>query len=413
MSSEHKEARRLVTCLVRKVRTCSEAMSPLQLCSAISGLRHMRSSEAAVRELLHCLVVKWEELQQLQEKQQRTSFSEQGLCRALYGLRSMRGDDKHVRKLLSLLGVEMAALGKKEGGAGQRGHGSRLVSGDVATALNGLRGMSSEMVEVRNIVSSLTEWLLWPESKMFSPRDICNSLSSLRNMTGESNELRRLLLVLSSKIKHSNEILVHNVQKCHNDKVSFDMAAAPPSLNHSSSARSSLKPVEVVLSLNGLQGMDSDHEEVRHLLTSLLPFLWSSPITFDTSDFVSMTNGLRSMKSEHVEVRSLLFFLCFVLGKSRGDLCIENKMMLQIMNNLNGMNSNQREVCHFLEALTKKLQESSSCSAHAAAAAAPQAAVVPPPPLRFAGSIAVLKNSPLLDKACPQVERLLDILLLL
>jgi hypothetical protein len=219
-------------------------------------------------------------------------------------------------------------------------------------------------------------------------------------MTGDSPEIKRLLSALSLKIKHNNQTLIRDIQACHAGNESFASALPPSAMN--SSSTQSMTPVQIVLSLNGLQRMDSEFVEVRDLLTSILPFLWSSPAVFDSSEFVSMMNGLKSMKSEHAEARSYLSYLSFGLKTSTGDYS-DGKIVLQIMHNLNGMDSSHAEVRHFLDVLTQSIQNSS--------------AAVPRPTgsnktktTRFAGTVLVLRGSPLLDQSCPQVVKLMDIL---
>lgn len=377
MRSEHREVRRLLASLLQKLGACDQALSPLQLCSAVSGLRNMKSSEEIVRDVLMFLNLKWKE-QQRHQKQQHTQFTLRGLCNALYGLRLMSCEDGHVKTLLSLLDVSFSDVVT----SAEVRHNVHACD-DVAHALNGLRGMNRDFVVARRIISHLTAVLLASELSVFQPRSLCLCVSSLGNMTGSSSVEKELFLAISMKSKHPNHSLVDDIHVSHEGNISFG-SVNPPALEPSSTG--SMTPVEISMCLCGLQGVDSDFVEVRGLLTSLLPFLWSSTATVERCDFFSMVTVLKNLKSEHVVVRSYLSYLSFVLIKSSGDYS-SRRAVYQIITNLRHLDSRHVEVRHFLEMLTLKIQSSPKFLTGA-------------PPLN---SSTLLSDFPFLDKKCTQV----------
>jgi hypothetical protein len=217
-------------------------------------------------------------------------------------------------------------------------------------------------------------------------------------------------------MNHCNADMVADIRACHLQEKSFrGPASCLSSMPVTVSGHQFMTHVDELLALNGLQNLDSNHVEVRDLLTSFLPFLWSSPAVSAKSshDFVSLLNCMRNMKSEHVEVRSYLAFLCFRLQGAEGDFSIGNVVSL-IIKNLKGLDCEHEEVRDFLEILTLQIWKSSSRLQETAASSEGSQC---PAPCAGRGerdsildSIATLDQTPLLHQSCLEVRNLRDTL---
>ena len=106
----------------------------------------------------------------------------------------------------------------------------------VGNSLYGLKNMSTEHIEVRRLIVSVTGQVSACQG-LLDDQSISNALYGLNGMTGEYPEVRALLLVLATKIT-----------ECH--------------------AR--IRPEGIGSCLYGLRGMSSEYPEVRKTITTLV-----------------------------------------------------------------------------------------------------------------------------------------------
>ena len=147
---------------------------------------------------------------------------------------------------------------------------------NIANALFGLQGMSSDSAEVCSLLSALCPKVVECRES-FSAQHIGNALYGLQGMSSDCVEVRSLLSALCPK-----------VVKC---KEPLDAQA-------------------IGNALYGLQGMSSDSAEVRSLLSALCPKVVESRERLSAQHIGNALYGLQGMSSDCVEVRSLLIALC-------------------------------------------------------------------------------------------------------
>ena len=401
LTSTYVKVRRLLSSLSKKIVNCNQHLSPLQLCSAVSGFRRLSNSERVVRDIIELITQRWK-CRGLIGNPCDNHFKFSGLCSAVYGLRSMNSKDECVIELLSYIGNEMLNAMNVHNVQNRRVFGR-----DVAYALNGLRGMSYDCAEVRSIMSTLNLVLASSEAQPFATRDLCNALSIFRNMSCGNAQVRSLLSTLCERIVHDNKKLARDIHACHENNVPFRGVVSPiiNSLSHSK-----MKPLEVMEVLNSFRLMDSDYPEVRRLLTLVLPFLWSSGVVINSSDdFVSMMSAIRNMKSTHTEVRSLLTYFTSVLECSTGDFASVD-VVLRLLQNFNGMDISHCEVCNFFDVLILKVRSSTTSRLERGLSLSieyPETEMAQQRHKRFEDCVAILGKSPLLDKSSNEIERLI------
>ena len=108
------------------------------------------------------------------------------------------------------------------------------------------------------------------------------------------------------------------------------------------------------MALYGLQGMSSEHLEVRSLLVVLTGKTMDCQQKFNAQAVSNALYGLQSMSSEHPEVRSLLGVLTGKLEAFEGKLTAQN--VGNAMYGLQGMSSEHPEVRSLLVVLVGKLE---------------------------------------------------------
>ena len=187
------------------------------------------------------------------------------LSTMLYSLRGMRSDVKEVKNFLNSVN-RFIYLGKS----------SSIMTFDaqgVSNILYGMQGMSSDCIEVRVLLTQLTSKIDLSNDVLDS-QAIGNSLYGLKNMKSDHSEVRNLLRVLSNKINQSS---------------------------------AQLKSQEIANAIYGLQGMNSNHIEVKEILIALEKKIINSnkKEIFNAQEIGNALYGLQGMNSESSEVRKI------------------------------------------------------------------------------------------------------------
>ena len=237
-------------------------------------------------------------------------ITKQNVGNILYGLKGMSSEYVEVRKLLGVLACKVTESQ------------DRLGNQEISNAFYGMKSMLSEHAEVRTMLNILTGKMMDCQERP-DARQISNLLFGLHHMSSEHAEVRTLLSVVA-----------HKMMDC---KERFGAQ-------------------EVGNTLYGLQGMSSNHTEVRTLLASLAIKIAACQDPLD-GQFAGMAlYGLQGMTSEHPEVRSLLVALA---GK-----IAERQLRLDAMQHvsnalygLQGMNMEHAEVQLLFAALKEKFMQ--------------------------------------------------------
>lgn len=269
---------------------------------------------------------------------------------ALYGLKCMSSELPEVRELVYALAGKVATSP------------SDFVAQAVGNALYGLQMMSSDHEEVRYMLSVLATKVARC-TELLEAQNVGNALYGLRNMSSDHREVRAVIAALTPKIATAREDL--NGQALGNSLYGLQsMSSKEPEVRFLLAVLATkvtrtweeLKAQEVGNALYGLKRMSTDVPEVRILISALVPKVAASPEILDAQAIGNSFYGLQNMKSDNAEVLSLLAVMAEKVAMSCPEL--DGQAMGNSLYGLQGMNSDYPEVRAVVAALTAKMQAS-------------------------------------------------------
>ena len=204
----------------------------VQLCQMFYSLKENNGTTASTLLLITLLTVRLKELK-------ISSMNAQGIANSLYGLQKMSSDSVEVREVL----LEMIPHIKAYKGT--------FTSQGIGNALYGLQKMSSDRVEVQNVLLSMIPHIKACKD-IFTEQSIANSLYGLQKMSSDSVEVR---VVLQSMIPH--------IKAC---KAMFTSQG-------------------IGNALYGLQKMSSDNAEVQKVLQALISHIETCKDIYSPEEF--------------------------------------------------------------------------------------------------------------------------------
>ena len=269
---------------------------------------------------------------------------------ALYGLKCMSSDIPEVRELVTALATKVA------------NSSSEFVAQAVGNALYGCQMMTSDHDEVRYLLLILSGKVSQC-TELLEAQNVGNALYGLRGMNSDYREVRAIVNSLTPKIATAREDL--NGQALGNSLYGLQsMSSKEPEVRCLLAVLATkvtrtweeLKAQEVGNALYGLKRMSTDVPEVRILISSLVPKVASSPEILDAQAIGNSFYGLQNMKSDNPEVLSLLSVMAEKVAISCPEL--DGQAMGNSLYGLQGMSSECPEVRAVVQALTVKLQSS-------------------------------------------------------
>ena len=270
---------------------------------------------------------------------------------AIYGLKAMSSELPEVRELVHAIASKIYAS-----------H-SQFAAQGVGNALYGLQMMTSEHEEVRYLLSVLSTKVAQCV-ELLEAQNIGNAMYGLRGMNSDYKEVRSIIIALTPKIATAREDLngqalgnsLYGLQSMNSkeSEVRLLLAVLATKVSHT---WEDLKAQEIGNALYGLKRMSSDVPEVRILVASLVTKIGKSPEVLDAQAIGNSLYGLQNMRSNHPEVLSLLTILAEKLTLSFSEL--DGQAMGNSMFGLQGMSSEYPEVRAVINALSTKI--STSC----------------------------------------------------
>eukprot|EP00981_Chlorochromonas_danica_P013954 scaffold7160_cov156-Ochromonas_danica.AAC.6 len=269
---------------------------------------------------------------------------------ALYGLKCLSSDIPEVRELVHALATKIASSN------------SDFVAQAVGNALYGCQMMTSEYEEVRYLLLILASKVSRC-TELLEAQNVGNALYGLRGMNSDHKEVRIMISALTPKVASAREEL--NGQALGNSLYGLQcMSSKEPEVRcllqvlAAKVARTweDLKAQEVGNALYGLKRMSTDVPEVRSLIVALVPKIAQSPDVLDAQAVGNSLYGLQNMRSDSSEVLSLLSVLAEKIGASCAEL--DGQAMGNSLYGLQGMSSDFPEVRAVVAALTVKIQSS-------------------------------------------------------
>jgi hypothetical protein len=171
---------KLVDAIIAKAIVCGTGFTGTDATTYVNSFSCLRLDGPHVMELLSVLLSNL--------KHYKPELDGIAICNILFGLRGMSSEKVEVRAFLQFLGEQLATITSNP-----------LSMNHIGPALYGLQNMSGHHAEVRNILSSLKVIMSHPHS-VFDAASVACSLCSLRAMRRRSKESTEIIDILTSKL---------------------------------------------------------------------------------------------------------------------------------------------------------------------------------------------------------------------
>jgi hypothetical protein len=306
--------RELLLTIHSKIDSTLPSLSSQTISNMLYGLHQMNSHRTEIQTLLMTLA------NLIARSQCQLSGPE--IASALYGLQGMDTSHESVRDIVRVLSRKIEVSY------------AIFTSQVISNALYGLQGMRADNNEVRFLLRVL-KYKIDQTTECLTPLSVSNSLYGLKNMTSESGEVRRLLLSLSRVIQ------MDRVEHRDEDVENITWNDEP------------LIAQGVACSLYGLQGMSSEHWEVRRLLTALSQRIERTSDTLSSQHIGMSLHGLMRMSSKEPEVRVIVKQLAELISRSKKP--IDTHGIALGLYGLSQLSSEHKETLLLLEALTPRI----------------------------------------------------------
>jgi hypothetical protein len=330
------------------------SLDSAQLGKALYSMKLYSGKSTPERELLLAIHSKSEDSHHVP--------SSQSIANMLYGLNKMNSHRSEVQTLLSSLADHIA-------------RSQCTLSGqEIGSALYGLQGMDSSHDAVRDIIRVLSRKIEFSSAEL-TPQIISNSLYGLQEMRADNPEIRFLLRVLKYKIDQSSECLTpmavsnslyglknmtSDVPEVRKLLLALCRVIQLDRVEHPNENMESMKwndePLTsrgVACSLYGLQGMSSDHWEVRRLLSVLTQRVDRTSDLMSSQQIGMSLHGLRRMSSKEPEVRQLVKLVANIIARSKKP--IDTHGIALGLYGISQLSSEHEEVRLLLQVLTPRI----------------------------------------------------------
>lgn len=320
------------------------------------SLKLYSGKSAAERELILVIHSKIDEAY--------TILTSQTIANMLYGLNKMNSHREEIQTLLSSMASHIA-------------RSQCILNGqEIASALYGLQGMHSSHEAVRDILRVLSRKIEFSPSE-FTSQIISNSLYGLQEMKADNKEVQFLLRVLKYKIDQSHESLtplaisntLYGLKSMTSDipevrrllpSLARLIGRRDENLNEGTEImkwnEEPLTSHGIACSLYGLQGMSSDENEVRVLLTALAQRMNQTADLMSSQHIGMSLHGFKNMSSQYPEVRALVKLVADIIGRSEKP--IDTHGIALGLYGIRGLSSEHAETLELLHALTPRIKVS-------------------------------------------------------
>lgn len=267
----------------------------------------------------------------------------------LYGLQSM---DQYVVGSLDVIAImtKIAVDSLKKAPPDEQ---------EISMIFLGLQNMTHETEETRKLLLVIASMLNRCNSALTS-QAVGNALYSMRGMESDCAEVRTVLKALIPQITRCTEVLspqnlgnaLYGLQRMHSDcsEVRSILSAITPKITE---CQQSFTAQEVSNALFGLQGMSCELPEVRSVIKALTSRLLACREDFSAQNIGNILYGMQTMSSDSVLVWDLL---AAVVPKIRGcKIAFTGQTVGNALYGLQGMKGNSTEARAVLSALVPKV----------------------------------------------------------
>ena len=238
---------------------------------------------------------------------------------------------------------------------------------DIGFLMYGLQGANIRDPGAREIIAIMTK-IGTKSIQRVTPneQEISMLLLGLQNIGHEKDEVRKLLLLVTSMVNRCNDKFIpqtignifYSLKEMDSDsaEVRALLTALLPKMRQ---CKAELGAQHVGNALYGMQRMHSDNNEVRGILSALAEMIVTCRQEFTAQEMSNALYGLQGMSSEYPEVRAVLTALIPKILGCREYLYAQH--MSNTLYGLQGMSSDQPVVCDILSALVPKFRTSYEC----------------------------------------------------
>lgn len=217
------------------------------------------------------------------------------------------------------------------------------------------------------------------QNSIASAQGIANALYSLHKMEFDSDTIALLLSRLTAQLAHSTEYfesqavanMCYGLKNLNSDGIEAQLLLYQIEQTIKRCYRSNHNQLEHIFQSSlqmtaqglgstflGLQGMSSEVQSMRNMLTILHPVLLNCKHSLDTQAFANIVLGLRSCTDASTEAKRILQALADILTQTPQTLkSIRTKELSMLLWGLQGMSSDSPEIDYFLGALTSSLEK--------------------------------------------------------
>lgn len=265
-----------------------------RVCMCVLGLSSLSCDASEVKLLVKALADK------AITSVGQCSGHEMSMC--LHGLAGMRSECPEVGLLVKGLAHVVASCPSVE-------------SPDVSSALVGLQGLKSRAPNVDMLVGALADVLARSNCSLTS-HDALMAVHGLQGLTSSSLDVQKLLRGLLPMLRHKDDrfgaqelsmaLFACKSMSSQNDET-LQIVSTLADYCEAFSASGRIMPLTNVCSaLYGLQKLRSDSPAVLRLVSSLVPIVRSAEGNLTAKSMSSALNGLQGMDSKHNETLLLL-----------------------------------------------------------------------------------------------------------
>ena len=324
----------------------------------------IRDTERLLRVLIKLVL----ELVDINEEGGRGDLNLFEICKISSSLKNVSDGLMEVRHVLALLSSKLIELDSNPG--------KPIRATEISLMLSGMRNMSSDTAEVRNLIFCFATKIEECPSAL-DARGIGECLYSLQNMKSDCSEVLRLLRALTKKIKDCEEVcsLTNLYMALFGLK---SMSAEPLEVRQIlselaeqfillkatklNSVDTNLGEIVIVPeshemrnAMIGLTSMNDNIPEVRIILDILRQHINQFPYAFPSSDVAGSIGAMRSMSLQSQEANVILRNLSYKM-----QLCTDKFTSISITNIMYGISSANpvsKGVLFMLPTLSEKIIE--------------------------------------------------------
>ncbi len=311
LSSDIPEVEDLINELSKKCAVATGSVSSQELSMILHGMTNMDSDKPSIRKLLKLLLPIINNVDKMS--------TSNDIASGLSGLQKLHANNKDVtnfvRAIISLLKRSSVKLTRPY---------------DVSVTLYGLQGLGTQSSESRELINEYLKLFQGVNSE-FSPRELAMSIYGLKNCDSNCKETFLLLEMMKQHVSRfkgtlsSQDVatIIYSLQRMRSWSDPRVLSFIKEIVPHIKNAKGSFNPKGMSMAINGLQGLSSNHEEVRELVSGLNIMLLRS-----YEDHVSRSNeyyfedfhqvssalrGLSNLNSNYDEIKELITILTNIL----------------------------------------------------------------------------------------------------